>query len=161
MQRCPIETFCALGSRHDAMVAVEDRGQEIYPAGPTGRGEVVLQTCPTFAAESLLERASAAPGAPYSPTVYHLAEAKRIGDPLATYLAHAYPKRCAALSASPELGKETPVTMSGTWRPAPAGSTWDTFWATHARNTSETHPLGKYQRPYGTMVSARSGPRAA
>ena len=25
MQRCPIETFCALGSRHDAVVAVGGR----------------------------------------------------------------------------------------------------------------------------------------
>ena len=26
MQRCPIETFCALGSRHDTVAAVGDRG---------------------------------------------------------------------------------------------------------------------------------------
>ena len=28
-QRCPVETFCALGSRHDTVVAVGGRGQEI------------------------------------------------------------------------------------------------------------------------------------
>ena len=117
MQRCPIETFCALASRHDTVVAVGDRGQEIYPAVPGGRGAGTLptqtfvqQVRPTFAAESLLERATAAPGAPESPTVYSMTITKRFGNPLANYLAHAHPSLCAELSASPELVKETPVT---------------------------------------------------
>ena len=115
MQRCPIETFCALGSRHDTVVAVGGRGQEIYPATPSGRSDAALptqtfvqQARPTLAAESLLTRASAAPGAPDSPPVYHMPETKRVGDPLATYLARARPSLCAALLASPALGKETP-----------------------------------------------------
>ena len=65
MQRCPVEAFCALGSRHDTVVAVGDRGQDIYPTVPT-RGEaalamqkLALQARPTFAGESLLERAVA------------------------------------------------------------------------------------------------------
>ena len=77
-QRCPIETFCALGSRHDAVVAVGGRGQEIYPATPS-RSDAALptqtfaqQARPTFAAESLLARASAALGASGSPAVYQL-----------------------------------------------------------------------------------------
>ena len=91
MQRCPIETFCALGSRHDTAVAVGDRGQEAYPATPSGRSAAALRTQtfpqqarPTFAAELLLARASAAPSAPGSPVVYHLTEAKRVGGPLAS-----------------------------------------------------------------------------
>ena len=63
MQRCPVETFCALGSRHDTVVPVGDRGQDICPTAPR-RGEAalamqkfVLQAGPTFAGESLLERA--------------------------------------------------------------------------------------------------------
>ena len=109
MQRCPIETFCALGSRHDTVVAVGDRGQEIYPATPS-RSDAALptqtfaqQARPTFAAESLLARASAAPGAPGSPVVYRLTETQRGGDPLATYLARARPSLCADLLASPAL----------------------------------------------------------
>ena len=70
----------------------------------------VQQARPRFAAESLLARASTAPGAPDTPTVYHMTETKRFGDPLATYLAHAHPALCDELSASPALGKETPVT---------------------------------------------------
>ena len=73
MQRCPVETFCALGSRHDTVVAVGDRGQEVYPTTPSSRSAAALptqtfdqQARPTFAAESLLARASAAPGAPDS-----------------------------------------------------------------------------------------------
>ena len=73
MQRCPIETFCALGSRHDTVVAVGDRGKEIYPATTSSRSPAALptqtfvqQARPTFAASSLLARASAAPGAPES-----------------------------------------------------------------------------------------------
>ena len=127
MQRCPVETFCALGSRHDTVVAVGDRGQEIYPAMPSGRNVAALptqtfvqQARPTFAAESLLARASAAPGAPDSPIVYHLTETKRFGNPLATYLAHAHPELCADLSACPALGKETPVTH--VWYKAPCPS---------------------------------------
>ena len=51
-QRCPIETFCALGSRHDTVVAVGGRGQEIYPpAGPTGRVAGALPT-QTFAQQA-------------------------------------------------------------------------------------------------------------
>ena len=117
MQRCPIETFCALGSRVDTVVAVGGRGQEIDPlAGPTGRVAGALptqtfaqQTRPTFAAESLLERASAVPGAPCCPIAYRLTETKRFGNPLATYLAKAYPNICGALKAAPALGRETPV----------------------------------------------------
>ena len=74
LQRCPIETFCALGSRRDTVVAVGGRGQDIYPVRPTGRGEAalptqtfVLRARPALAAESLLARASAAPGAPDNP----------------------------------------------------------------------------------------------
>ena len=88
MQRCPVETFRALGSRHDAVAAVGDRGQEIYPMLPK-RGEdalamqkFVLQAGPTFAGESLLERAMAAPGAPDSPKVYHLTASKRFRRPV-------------------------------------------------------------------------------
>ena len=44
MPRCPIETFCALGSRHDTVVAVGDRGQEIYPATPSDRSAAALPT---------------------------------------------------------------------------------------------------------------------
>ena len=94
-----------------------DRGQEIYPpGGPTGRVAGALptqtfvhQTPPTFAAESLLERASAVPGTPCCPIAYRLTETKRVGDPLATYLANAYPNICGALMAAPALGRETPV----------------------------------------------------
>ena len=60
MQRCPVETFCALGSRHDTVVAVGDRGQEILPTLPKcGEAAVlpapkfVLQAGPTFAGEPL------------------------------------------------------------------------------------------------------------
>ena len=115
MQRCPVEAFCALGSRHDAVVAVGDRGQEIHPTLPSGEAAVlpapkfVLQAGPTFASEPLLERAMAAPGAPGSPKVYHLTASKRFGAPLAAYLARAHPDLCAALTASPSLGKTTPV----------------------------------------------------
>ena len=52
--------------------------------------------------------------------MHRLTEAKRFGDPLATYLANAYPKICAALSASPALGKKTPVTHA--WYRAPCPS---------------------------------------
>ena len=76
MQRCPIETFCALGSQHDTVVAVGNRGQEIYPAMTSSRSGAaiptqtfVLQARPNFAAASLLARASAEPGAPDSPQV--------------------------------------------------------------------------------------------
>ena len=116
MQRCPVETFCALGSRHDTVVAVGDRGQEVPPTLPkSGEAAVlpvpkfVLQAGPSFACEPLLERAMAAPGAPDSPQVYHLTESKRFGAPLAAYLARAHPDLCAALTASPSLGKTTPV----------------------------------------------------
>ena len=64
MQRCPIETFCALGSQHDTVVAVGDRGQEIYPAMTSSRSGAaiptqtfVLQAHPNFAAASVLARA--------------------------------------------------------------------------------------------------------
>ena len=127
MQRCPIETFCALGSQHDTVVAVGDRGQEIYPAMTSSRSGAaiptqtfVLQARPNFAAASLLARASAAPGAPDGPRVYHMTRTKRFGDPLATYLAHAYPNLCATLTASPALGKETLVTH--VWYNAPCAS---------------------------------------
>ena len=122
-QRCPIETFCALGSRHDTVVPVGDRGQDIYPTLPK-RGEdalalqkLAMQARPTFAGESLSERAVAAPGAPDSPKVYRLTESKRVGHPLATYLARAHPNLCAALAASPSLGKTTPVVH--VWYKAP------------------------------------------
>ena len=55
-QLCPIETFCALGSRHDTVVAVGDRGQEVYPlAVPTGRvaGALPTQTSPSRRARRL------------------------------------------------------------------------------------------------------------
>ena len=107
MQRCPIETFCALGSRLQTVVAVGGRGQEIYPATPSGRSAaalsthtVVKQARPTFVAESLLARASAAPGAPDSPIVYHQAEAQRFGDPLATYLARTHPSCLAGITGA-------------------------------------------------------------
>ena len=93
-QRCAIETFCALGSRHDAVVTVGGRGQVVYPATmSSGHNADALptqtfaqQARPAFAAESLLARASAALGAPDSPTVHHMSEIKRFGNPLATYL---------------------------------------------------------------------------
>ena len=44
MQRCPIETFCALGSRRDTVVAVGDRGQGIYPTTPSGRSDAAVPT---------------------------------------------------------------------------------------------------------------------
>ena len=126
MQRCPIEPFCALGRRHDIVVAAGGRGQEIYPATPS-RSDAALptqtfaqQARPTFAAESLLARASAAPGAPGSPVVYHLTETRRFGDPLATYLARAHPRLCADLLASPALCKHTPVVH--VWYKAPCPS---------------------------------------
>jgi hypothetical protein len=103
-----------LGIRHDTVVAVGDRGQEIYPASPSGRNVAALptqtfvqQARPTFAAESLLARASAAPGAPDTAAVRHLTETKRFGDPLATYLARAHPNLCSHLRASSALGKRT------------------------------------------------------
>ena len=118
VQRCPLETFCALGSRHDTVVAVGDRGQEIYPLAPRPTGRVAgalptqtfaAQRPPTFAAEALLARALAVPGTPCCPIVHRLIETKRFGDPLATYLANAYPNICRALTAAPTLGRATPV----------------------------------------------------
>ena len=127
MQRCPTETFCALGSRYETVVAVGDRGQEIYPATPSGRSDAALptqtfpqQARPTFAAESLLARASAAPGAPGSPVVYRLTETRRFGGPLATYLARAHPRLCADLLASPALCKHTPVVHVQCKAPCPS-----------------------------------------
>ena len=93
------------------------------PPSPTQT--FVQQARPTCAAESLLARASAAPGAPDSPIVYYQAEAKRFGDPLATYLARAHPS--AALLASPALGKETPVAHVWYKCPGPAGTIWGFF----------------------------------
>ena len=62
----------------------------------------------------------AAPGAPDSPKVYHLTASKRFGHPLATYLARAHPNLCAALTASPPLGKTTPVAHA--WYKVPCHS---------------------------------------
>ena len=53
MQRCPVETFCALGSRHDAVVAVGDRGQEMHPTLPKC-GEAAVLPAPTSASGSNL-----------------------------------------------------------------------------------------------------------
>ena len=121
MQRCPAETYVALASRHTTLVAVGDRGQELYPLVPQWRGGAAApsshiqsqsfaqQARPCFAAELLLARAAAAPGALFSPTLYNLTETKRFGDPLAKYLAQGHPLLCASLQASRVLGKDTPV----------------------------------------------------
>ena len=54
MQRCPIEAFCASGRRHDAVVAVGGRGQEVHPAAPSGRSAAALPNadlCPAGASD--------------------------------------------------------------------------------------------------------------
>ena len=87
VQRRPVETLCALGSRHDTVVAVGDRGQEIHPTLPKC-GEAAVLPAPKSCkrVQPLLAshcQAMAAPGAPDSPQVYHLTESKRFGAPLA------------------------------------------------------------------------------
>ena len=122
VQRCPVETYVALGSQTSTVIAVGDRGQELYPLVPwhtqaqAAASGLQVQTFtaqarPCFAAEMLLQRAQAAPGAPEPSlaAVYHLTETKRFGDPLATYLARAHPNLCSRLRASSALGKHTPV----------------------------------------------------
>ena len=121
--------------------------------------KLALQAGPAFSGESLLERAMAALGAPDSPKVYRLTESKRLGAPLAAYLARAHPDLCAALAASPSLGKTTPVVH--VWRTAPCHSWCNLgyFLGSTRRATSEAQPRGNYQRPPGTMVSSRGWPR--
>jgi hypothetical protein len=133
MQRCPAETYLALASNHTTLVAVGDRGQELYPlhmsqpprGGKADEGTIRIQTFfdqsrQTFAAELLLEREQAAPGAPDSPAIHHLTETKRFGDPLAMYLSRGHPQLCARLRASSVLGKRTPVFH--VWYKAPCES---------------------------------------
>jgi len=67
MQRCPAETYLALASHHTTLVAVGDRGQELYPLnvlqprrGGRADGRIIevqqflSQSRQTFAAELLL-----------------------------------------------------------------------------------------------------------
>jgi hypothetical protein len=126
IQRCPAETYIALASRNTTVVAVGDRGQELYPLVPQDRGVLQVQTFanharPSFAAELLLARSSAAPGAPDTAAVYHLTETKRFGNPLAEYLARGHPGLCPQLRASAALAKTTGV--SHIWYKAPC-NTW-------------------------------------
>ena len=133
MQRCPAETYLALASNHTTLVAVGDRGQELYPlhvqqpcrGGHADRRIIQVQTFlgqsrQAFAAELLIGREKAAPGAPDSPAIHHLTETKRFGDPLAMYLARGYTQLCASLRASSVLGKRTPVFH--VWYKAPCES---------------------------------------
>jgi hypothetical protein len=133
MQRCPAETYLALSSHHTTLVAVGDRGQELYPLnvlqprrGGRADGRIIKvqqflsQSRQTFAAELLLGREKAAPGAPDSPTIHHLTETKRFGNPLATYLARGHPQLCGNLRVSTALAKRTPVFH--VWYTAPCAS---------------------------------------
>lgn len=123
IQRCPSETYLALASHHPTVVAVGDRGQELHPlVSMPRRGPLQVQTFasrarPTFAAELLLSRAAAAPGASDVAAVYHLTQTKRFGNPLARYLARVHPALCSSLKADESLRKLTPV--SHVWYEAP------------------------------------------
>jgi len=122
VQRRPAETYVALASHHKTVVAVGDRGQQLAPpmrARVAQWGQrTLLDSTPPFALDLLLERdrlesarlerEPAAPGAPDSPFIHHLSATKRFGNPLAQYLAFAYPGLCRNLCAA--LQKETTVT---------------------------------------------------
>ena len=82
--------------------------------------QFLSQSRQTFAAELLLGREKAAPGAQDSPTIHHLTETKRFGNPLATYLARGHPRLCGNLRVSTALAKRTPVFH--VWYTAPCAS---------------------------------------
>ena len=62
MQRCPVETFCALGSRHDTVVAVGSRGQEIPDGAQTRRGRPLYAEVDPASAPSVCWRVTAGTG---------------------------------------------------------------------------------------------------
>ena len=122
IQRCPAETDVAVTSKVRTAVAVGDRGQELYPFTQQDRGSEGLQAQafrnqvrPSFAAELLLARSEAAPGALDTAVVHHLTPTERFGNPLAA--SQGRPTLCARLRASIALGKITIV--DHIWHKAP------------------------------------------
>ena len=103
-KRCPAETYVALASKVRTVVVVGDRKQELYPFAQQDHGPEGLQAQtflnlvrPSFAAELLLARSEAAPGAPDAAAVHHLTPTKRFGNPLA--VSQGRPTVCARLRA--------------------------------------------------------------
>ena len=139
IQMCPAETFIALAVKNRTVVAVGGRKQELDPFTQQDRGPAGLQVQtfvnqarPSFAAELLLARSKAAPGAPDTAAVHHLTETRRFDNPLATYLSRGRPTMCNRLRASTALGIQQPWTTSGTRPHATSCTTWGTSWANSA-----------------------------
>ena len=124
------------------MVAVGDRGQELYPFTQQDRGPEGLQAQtflnqvrPSFAAELLLAQSEAAPGAPDTAVVHHLTDTTRFGNPLASYLSQGRSALRARLRASTALLERSQQWItSGTKHHATRGTTWGTSRAAGTAN---------------------------
>ena len=126
-QRCPAETYVVLASTRQWSPS-QTAGRNSTPSRNQNRGPSGLQVQTianearsAFAAELLLAWSMAAPGAPSTAAVHHLAETKSFGNRLATALFWGRPTLCHKLRASTALGNTT--TMHHIWHNAPC-NTW-------------------------------------